>query len=65
MNLKSLTALTLAASAAPLASAGLIAYGVCQTGTPSPHPLHSVLTATQAVTPLPFPATLLLDSPLG
>ncbi|KAN0081449.1 hypothetical protein V8E55_009073 [Tylopilus felleus] len=36
MNLKSLAALTLAASAAPLASAGLLtalaAYGTCQTG---------------------------------
>lgn len=32
MNLKSLAALTLAASAAPLAVAGPLAYGLCQTG---------------------------------
>ncbi|KAH0829067.1 hypothetical protein J3R83DRAFT_2525 [Lanmaoa asiatica] len=32
MNIKSLAALTLAASSVPLASAGLIAYGLCQTG---------------------------------
>ncbi|KAF8554845.1 hypothetical protein OG21DRAFT_1508491 [Imleria badia] len=32
MNLKSLAALTLAASAAPLAAAGPLAYALCQTG---------------------------------
>ncbi|KIJ15625.1 hypothetical protein PAXINDRAFT_169066 [Paxillus involutus ATCC 200175] len=32
MNLKSLVALTVAASATPLVMAGPIAYGLCQTG---------------------------------
>ncbi|KAF8131977.1 hypothetical protein EV363DRAFT_1329574 [Boletus edulis] len=32
MNFKSLAALTLAASAAPLAAAGPLAYALCQTG---------------------------------
>ncbi|KAF8845956.1 hypothetical protein BDN67DRAFT_960610 [Paxillus ammoniavirescens] len=32
MNLKSLVALTVAASAAPLVTAGPLAYGLCQTG---------------------------------
>ncbi|KAH0829059.1 hypothetical protein J3R83DRAFT_2516 [Lanmaoa asiatica] len=40
MNFKSLAALTLAASAVPLASAGIISYGICQTGKSPIKPGH-------------------------
>lgn len=66
MNLKSLAALALATSAVPFTSAGIIAYGICQTGQVTPTIAGFVLIGyAQAATALQSPAMLLPDSRLG
>ena len=65
MNLKSVAALILAASAVPLASAGPLAYALCQTGQLLQPSLDVVLTTLQAATLLQSPVMPVPDSRLG
>ena len=66
MNLKSLAALTLVASAAPLAVAGPFAYALCQTGAfPLTHRPTLYSRYHQAATCLQFRVTLLQVSLSG